>query len=105
MASQKAFETDSYRYYRSMKTTCHGSNKYFILFIDDFLRMTCSDFMKEKFQMFSIFKKFKSLVEKQSDCYIKKLKSDRGKKYTSNAFQEFSKDEGLKRQLTIGYIP
>ena len=61
--------------------------------------------MKEKSEVLSIFNKFKSLDEKQSGCYIKKLRSDRGKEYTSNAVQKFCEDEGLEMQLTVGYTP
>lgn len=60
--------------------------------------------MKEKFEVFSIFKKFRSFVEKQSGQYIKMLRTDR-KEYTSNAFQKFCEDEVLKRQLIISYTP
>ena len=49
-----------------MRTTSHGGNKYFILFIDDYSRMTWVYFMKERSQVFSIFKKFKNFVEKQT---------------------------------------
>ena len=55
--------------------------------------------------MFSIFKKFKSFVEKQSGCYIKTLRSDRGMEYTSSQFGNFCEDEGVERQLTVAYTP
>ena len=80
-----------------MRTTSHGGNRYFILFIDDYSRMTWVYFMKEKSEVFFIFKKFKKFVEKQSGYCIKTLRSDRGKEYTSNVFQEFCEDEGVKR--------
>ena len=61
--------------------------------------------MKEKSEVFFIFKKFKKFVEKQSGYCIKTLRSDRGKEYTSNVFQEFCEGEGVERQLTVGYTP
>src|SRR4051812_28897480 len=80
-------------------------NRYFILFIDDFTRMTWVYFMRQKSEAFVIFKKFKALVEKQSGRFIKMLRSDRGKEYTSNEFHKFCEDEGVERQLTVGYTP
>ena len=37
--------------------------------------------MRQKFEVFSIFKKFKILVKKQTSYCMKMLRSDRGKKY------------------------
>lgn len=34
---------------------------------------------------------------------MKTLRSDRRKEYTSNEFDKFCEDEGLERQLTVGY--
>ena len=88
-----------------MRTPSHHNNRYFILFIDDFSRMTYVYFLKAKSKIFRIFKKFKALVEKQSGKQIKVLRSDRGKEYTSCEFDKFYEDEGIKRQLTIAYTP
>ena len=74
-------------------------------FFDDFTRMTWVFFMKQKSEVFTIFKKFKSFVEKQSGNYIKILRSDRGKEYNSREFDKFCEDEGVERQLTVRYTP
>ena len=89
----------------AMRTPSNDQNRYFILFIDDFTRMTWVYFMQQKSQVFDIFKKFKSRVEKQSGHYIKTIRSDRGKEYTSNEFNKFCEDEGMEHQLTVGYAP
>jgi transposase InsO family protein len=88
-----------------MRTPSLNNNRYFILFIDDFSRMTWVYFIKEKSEVFGIFKKFKTLVEKQSGKHIKKLRSDRGKEYNSHEFDKFCEDEGIERQLTVAYSP
>lgn len=46
-----------------MKTLSLDESKYFILFIDDFTRMTLIYFMKERSQVFSIFHKWKKSVD------------------------------------------
>ena len=66
-----------------MKTPSLGSERYFLICIDDFSRMTWVYFLKEKSEAFATFKKFKALVEKQKGCSIKKICSDRGGEYTS----------------------
>ena len=67
--------------------------------------MTWVYFIRQKSKVFTIFKKFKALVEKQSGPYIKVLRSDRGKEYTSNEFDKFCEDEGMERQLSVSYTP
>lgn len=88
-----------------MRTTTFEKNRYFILFIDDYSRMTWVYFMRERSEVFGIFKKFKNLVENQSGTRIKVIRSDRGKEYTSNQFNKFCEDEGVEHQLTVGYAP
>ncbi|XP_057996507.1 uncharacterized protein LOC131175847 [Hevea brasiliensis] len=80
-------------------------NKYFILFIDDLTRMTWAYFISSKAQVFSVFKKFKALVEKQSGCKIKTLRSDNGKEYTFVEFEKFCEEAGIVYHLTVPYSP
>lgn len=47
-----------------MKIPSNSVNKYFITFIDDYNKITWVYFMRNKFGVFSILKKFKALVEK-----------------------------------------
>lgn len=84
-----------------MQTPFHTQNRHFILYIDDFTRMTWIYFMRQKSKVFNVFKKV--LVEKQSGHLIKILRTDRGKEYTSKEFVRFYEEEGLERQLTVGY--
>ena len=88
-----------------MQTTSHAQNRYFILFTDDYSRMTWVYFMWQKSEVFNNFKKFKSRVEKQSGQYIKVLRSDNEKEYTSKQFYKFCEDEGVERQFTMVYTP
>jgi 5'-3' exoribonuclease 2 len=50
---------------------------FFFTFIDDYSRKTWVYFLKEKFNVFSCLKKFKALIEKENDYYIKSLRIDR----------------------------
>lgn len=49
-------------------------NRYFILFIDDYTRMTWVSFLKHKSEVFGKFKAFKALVENEIDLNIKCLR-------------------------------
>jgi transposase InsO family protein len=45
------------------------------------------------------------MIERQSGCLIKKLRSDRGGEYNSKELEKFYENVGLERQLTVGYTP
>jgi transposase InsO family protein len=83
----------------------NGGNRYFLTFTDDFSRKTWTYLLGDKASTLDEFKKFKILVEKESNCQIMCLRTDRGGEYTSNAFNEFCSNHGIKRQLTTAYTP
>ena len=88
-----------------MNTQTRGGNKYFIIFVDNYSRMTWVYFMRQKSDVFSIFEEFQSLVERQSVHLMEVLRSDKGGEYNSNEFDKFCEDIGMQRQLTVGYTP
>ncbi|GKU93099.1 hypothetical protein SLEP1_g6727 [Rubroshorea leprosula] len=88
-----------------MNTLSLNKSRYFIIFVDDFSRLTWVYFAKEKLDAFPIFKKFKALVEKQSGCSIKVLRIDQGGEFVSVEFNRFCEDFDIKRQLTASYTP
>ncbi|MCH85501.1 retrovirus-related pol polyprotein from transposon tnt 1-94 [Trifolium medium] len=83
----------------------NGGNRYFMTLTDDYSRKTWSYILKEKSNAFEVLKNFKALVEKETGCSILCLRTDRGGEYTSNEFNEFCSNEGIKRQLTTAYTP
>ncbi|KAL0537088.1 hypothetical protein IC582_026058 [Cucumis melo] len=88
-----------------IKPSSFGKNNYFLLFIDDFSRKTWVYFVKEKSEVFGMFKRFKALVEKESGYYIKALRSDRGGEFTSNEFKTFCAENGIRRPMTVPFTP
>ena len=45
------------------------------------------------------------MVENESGCKLKMLRSDNDKEYTSNKFNDFCDEMGIKHQLTVSYSP
>ncbi|KAL4017193.1 hypothetical protein IC575_024869 [Cucumis melo] len=88
-----------------IKPSSFGHNNSFLLFIDDFSRKTWVYFVKEKSEVFGMFKRFKALVEKESGYYIKALRSDRGDEFTSNEFKTFCVENGIRRPKTVPFTP
>ena len=60
---------------------------YYVSFIDDFSKKTWIYFMKNKDEVFSKFKEFKSLIENHTEKKIKTFRSDNGGEFTSNEFK------------------
>ena len=74
----------------------HNKKRYFISFIDDYSRKTWVSLLAEKSAALESFKNFKALVEKESGCLIKCLRTDRGGVFTSKEFEEFCRSNGIK---------
>ncbi|KAL4271938.1 hypothetical protein GQ457_13G028490 [Hibiscus cannabinus] len=85
--------------------TSLGGAKYFVSFIDDYSRRCWVYPIKKKADVFSTFKVFKARVELDTGNKIKCFRSDNGGEYTSDEFDDFCKNEGIKRQFTIVHTP
>jgi len=72
-----------------------GGSRYFLLFTDDYSRMSWIYFLKFKSETFDNFKKFKSFVERQSGCRLKTLRTDRGGEFMSKEFSSFCEEHGI----------
>jgi hypothetical protein len=64
-----------------------GGSLYYVSFIDDFSRKTWLYFLGKKYEVFSKFKEFKSLVENQTDKKIKVLRTDNGGEFCGKEFE------------------
>ncbi|KAK2353501.1 putative mitochondrial protein [Trifolium repens] len=82
-----------------------GGNKYFMTFVDEYSRMIWLYHIKAKSDAFEVFKKFKTLVEKQSDKSLKVLRTDGGGEYTSTEFENYCKEQGIIHEVTAPYTP
>lgn len=78
-----------------MQVDSTGGNKYFGTFIDDFSMKLWTYLIKHKSDVFDVFNKFKSMVERQSSCKIKKSRIDGGGEYLSSNFADLCEKEGI----------
>ena len=78
---------------------------YYVSFIDDFSRKTWIYFLKNKDEVFSKFKEFKSLIENHTKNKIKTFRSNNGREFTSNDLKELSKESRIKREFSTPYNP
>ena len=88
-----------------MRTQSTNGDKYFMLCIDDYTRMTWVLFLKHKHQALDRFKVFKAQVENQLEKRIKILRSDRGGEFTSEEFTKYCEHHGIQRQYSAPRTP
>lgn len=78
----------------------HGY-RYYVSFVDDFIRFTWIFPLRTKDETLAVFKIFKLQVEKQLDRYIKCIQSDWGGEYRS--FVNFLHEEGIQFRHSCPY--
>ena len=89
----------------SMPVPSLGGYLYLTTFIDDFSQRTWIYFLKSKDEVFSKFQEFKPQVENLTDRKIQVFRSNNGGEYTSKDFNNFCKNAGIKRYLSVPYHP
>jgi len=72
-----------------------------LTFVDDFSRKVWVYFLRQKNEIFSMFKKFKALVEDQTGRKIKKLRTDNGLEFVESEFDKFCVVNGIVRHKTL----
>jgi transposase InsO family protein len=87
------------------KTKGLKGEKYFMLLVDDYTRMTAVFFLKNKSEAFENFKIYKEMVENEMDSKIKCLRYDNGGEFTSKEFMDYCNNHGIKRQFFIARTP
>jgi transposase InsO family protein len=79
--------------------------RYFMLLVDDYTRMTAVFFLKNKSEDFENFNIYKDMVENAMDSIIKCLRSDNGGEFTSKEFMDYYNIHGIKRQFFVARTP
>lgn len=87
------------------QVTSKGGARYMLTFIDDFSRKVWVYTIKSKDEVFSYFKQWKALIEKQTGKKVKRLRTDNGLEFCSSAFNDFCKNEGIVRHRTVRHTP
>ncbi|GBO23892.1 Retrovirus-related Pol polyprotein from transposon TNT 1-94 [Araneus ventricosus] len=88
-----------------MKEKSVGNARYFITFIDVKTGWTEVRFLKNKSDAWEKFEEVKNLMERQSGCKVKFLQSDRGGEYIGEKFDDYLKELGIQRRLTVKNTP
>uniref|UniRef100_A0A2N9EUG1 Retrovirus-related Pol polyprotein from transposon TNT 1-94 n=1 Tax=Fagus sylvatica TaxID=28930 RepID=A0A2N9EUG1_FAGSY len=82
-----------------------GGSRYYVTFIDDSSRKVWVYFLKNKSEVFETFKKWRAMVETETDLKLKCLRSDNGGEYINGGFKEFCAANGIRMEKTIPRTP
>ena len=82
-----------------------GGAMYFVTFIDDASRKVWAYPIRKKDMVFDVFKQWVALVETQTGCKLKCLRTDNGGEFMSYAFTTLCDEKGIRRELSAPYTP
>jgi len=83
----------------------YNGYKYFVIFIDDFSKVTWLYLMKNKSEVLSHFQEFSNFVENQFNYKIKTFRTDNGTEFVNQNFTNYLKQKGISHQTTCVYTP
>ena len=72
--------------------------RYFVTFIDDYLRTTWLYLMKARSELFSYFRVFCAEIHTQFHVSVQNMRSDNAKEYLSEQFESFMLQNGILHQ-------
>lgn len=82
-----------------------GDERYFISFIDDYLRCVWVYYFRFKDNDFDTFKEWKDIIENQMGRRIKKILTDNGLEFYSNEFEKFCRREEIVLHTMVVNTP
>ncbi|KAG8490593.1 hypothetical protein CXB51_013752 [Gossypium anomalum] len=87
------------------KVPSRVSSNYMLTITDDFSRKVWAFFLKQKSDVFSTFKAWKTMIEKQTRKQIKHIRIDNDLEFCYDKFNELCKSERIVRYLTVCHTP
>ena len=79
--------------------------RFILLFVDDRTRYKHCFILKRKSEALQSFKDYQTLVEKMHGKKIGRFRTDGGGEYTSHAFLDYLRGEGIQKETTTPYTP
>jgi hypothetical protein len=87
------------------QTSSLGGSRYYVTFTDDETRKTWVYCIRQKYDVFNTFKKWKFLVENETGKRLKCLRLDNGGEYCSKEFDDYFSYPGIRREKTVSGTP
>ncbi|GBM78883.1 Retrovirus-related Pol polyprotein from transposon TNT 1-94 [Araneus ventricosus] len=88
-----------------IKVTGRNGARYYLSIIDDFSKKTSVYPLREKSEVFRVFKNHVSRAERFIGRKVKCIRTDNGSEFTNDNFKTFCADNGIKHEFTNIYTP
>ncbi|CAI7804172.1 unnamed protein product [Closterium sp. NIES-53] len=84
----------------------HKVERYFLTIVDDWSRLMWAYPLKQKDHAASTIKEdWLPFVEKQAECVVKRIRTDRGGEFLGAEMTAWLKKQGIQKELTTAYTP
>ncbi|CAI7931381.1 unnamed protein product, partial [Closterium sp. NIES-54] len=104
--SKKPLELDHMDLVGPLPVQGHKGEQYFLTIVDDWSRLMWAYLLKQKDHAASTIKEdWLPFVEKQAECVVKRIRTDRGGEFLGAEITAWLKKQGIQRELTTAYSP
>ena len=79
--------------------------RYFVIFVDDYSRVTYLYLTKERSELYSIFKSFYMEIKTQVNASLRIFRSDNAREYFHTSLSQFFDDHGIIHQSSCPHTP
>lgn len=82
-----------------------GGNNYAYVMVDDYSIYTWVSFIREKSEVFDVFKDLCQRLQREKECNVIRIRSDHGKEFENNKFAKFCSSEGIEHEFSSPITP
>src|SRR3954464_7201440 len=82
-----------------------GGKNYAYVVVDDYSRFTWVNFIREKSDVFDVFKDLCQRIQREKDNSVVRIRSDHGKEFENQKFAEFCPSEGIHHEFSSPITP
>lgn len=88
-----------------MQVESLGGKRYAYVTVDNFSRFTWVNFIKEKSDVFEVFKDLCQRMQREKESEIIRIRNDHGKEFENSRFSKFCSSEGIGHGLSSLITP
>ncbi|KAK2417459.1 putative mitochondrial protein [Trifolium repens] len=88
-----------------MQVESLGGKRYVLVVVDDYSRYTWVNFIREKSDVFEVFKELCIQIQREKGSNVVRIRSDHGREFENSKFDEFCAAEGIKHEYSSPITP
>jgi len=105
LSTSKPLELLHMDLFGSSRIKSYGGNYYALVIVDDYSRFTWTFFLTLQSEAFKAFKKFAKLVQNEKDLKIKIIRTDYGREFQNESFENFCDENGILHNFSAPRTP